>query len=250
MESILTRRILATKNGTLFIGIGAAVLAGILLLVYISRYRSSLNSGSQPLTVIVAKRFIHAGTSGTVIGRADLFQATRIRRSQATQGVLSDPAYIRGRVAVADIYPGQQLTAADFSAATSDALSTNLTRAERGISVPIDSTHGLVGALSSGDHVDLYVGINYGSKPVIKLLQANVEVLSVPAVASGGGLGTSSGGGQTAILKVSSTLAPRVAYAADNGRLWFIMRPQSGVTPTRPAFVDARSALFGLPGGR
>jgi Flp pilus assembly protein CpaB len=248
VESILSRRILATKQGTLFVGIGAAVLAGILLLVYISRYRNSLSSGSEPLTVIVAKRYIHAGTSGTVIGRADLFQTTRIRRSQAAEGALSDPAYIRGRVAVADIYPGQQMTAADFSATVTDALPTKLTRSERGISVPIDSTHGLVGSLASGDHVDVYVGINYGSKPVIKLLQANVEVLSVPVVAAGG-LGSSSGG-STAILKVSTTLAPRLAYAADNGRLWFIMRPQSGVTPTRPAFIDARSALFGLPAVR
>ena len=99
MESIMSKRILATRQGTLFVGIGAAVLAGILLLVYVSRYRNSLSSGSEPLTVIVAKRFIHAGTSGTVIGRQDLFLTTRIRRSQATDGALSDPAYIRGRVA-------------------------------------------------------------------------------------------------------------------------------------------------------
>jgi Flp pilus assembly protein CpaB len=245
VESILSKKILATRQGTLFVGIGAAVLAGILLLVYISRYRSSLNSSAEPITVLVAKRFIHTGTSGTVIGTQDLFQITRIRRSQVSEGAVTDPAQIRDRVAVNDIYPSQQMTLADFSATTTNALPTKLTRTDRAISIPIDTTHGLVGQLQAGDHVDVYVGMNFNSKPIIKLLKSNVEVLSVPAAAVGG-LGSSSGG-STATLKISTTLAPRIAYAADNGRLWLIMRPQSGATPSKSALVDARATLFGVP---
>ena len=41
-------------------------------------------------------------------------------------GAISDPAYLNGRVAVADIFPGQQITTADLSAGLTDAIPTQL----------------------------------------------------------------------------------------------------------------------------
>ena len=108
----------------------AALLAGIVILVYLNRYRENLRTGGTPVTVLVARSAIPKGTSGNVVATKRLYTATTIRESQLREGAISDPASLTGRVATREIYEGAQLTAADFSAdATS--LASALTDAER-----------------------------------------------------------------------------------------------------------------------
>ena len=82
MESILSSKLFATRRGTIMLGIGAAVLAAIALLVYLNQYRNSVNSGVQPLTVLVAKSLIQKGTPGDVVGSTKLFEVASIPRDQ------------------------------------------------------------------------------------------------------------------------------------------------------------------------
>ena len=76
--------------------------------------------------MLVAKSLIPKGTSGTVIAEKQLFQAATLSKDDLKVGALSDPAYLNGRVAVADIFPGQQITTADLSAGLTDAIPTQL----------------------------------------------------------------------------------------------------------------------------
>src|SRR4029078_13634965 len=99
----------------------------------------SVNSASQPVTVLVARGLIEKGTPGAVVGTQDLFQNTTAPRDEVKEGAISDPASLRGRVAVADVYPGQQLTVADFSA-QADALRNTLPAAARAITLPGDTS--------------------------------------------------------------------------------------------------------------
>ena len=71
--------------------------------------------------MLVAKNLIPKGTSGTVIAEKQLFQAATLSKDDLKVGAISDPAYLNGRVAVADIFPGQQITTADLSAGLTDA---------------------------------------------------------------------------------------------------------------------------------
>jgi pilus assembly protein CpaB len=243
MEHILSNRIFATRRGTILVGFAAAGLAGLLLLVYLSSYRSSVVAGGEPVRVLVAERLIPQGTAGGLIGSQGMFVTTEIRRSQAKEGALTDPAALEGRVAAADIYPGQQLTTADFGATISHALPTKITGVERAISVPVGGANGMVGHVREGDRVDVYAGFNVqqrgGSKPYVKLLLPNVLVLSAPAE-----------GGQNAnvVLRVGAKDAARVAFASDNGKLWLIMRPQSGAKPAEGAAAAVSTEqLLGVP---
>ena len=68
MENILSSKLFTTRRGTIIMGIVAAVLAAIVLLVYLNHYRNSVNGGSQPLSVLVAKSLIQKGTPGDVVG--------------------------------------------------------------------------------------------------------------------------------------------------------------------------------------
>jgi pilus assembly protein CpaB len=237
----IAQNLFTTKRGSVLLGTVAAVLAGIVLLVYLHSYRNSVNSGATPASVLVAKNLIQKGTPGDIIGQSSQFQVASVPKGQLQLGALTDPAALSGRVAVTDIYPGQQLTANYFAYAAPDALQTKISGSDRAMSVSIDSEHGMVGQIAAGDHIDIYVGLNRlglgGSQPIIKLLMEDITVLRAPI-----------GGGTTAIytLRASGRQAAVLAYASDNGKLWFVLRPPSGARTVNPGFISAQSLLLGL----
>jgi pilus assembly protein CpaB len=236
----IAQNLFTTRRGSLLVGAAAAVLAGIILLAYLHSYRNSVNSASAPVSVLVAKNLIQKGTPGDIIGTSSQFQVASVPKGQLQVGALTDPAALSGRVAVTDIYPGQQLTAGYFAFAPPGTLQTKISGSDRAISVQIDSEHGMVGQIAAGDHIDIFVGVNRlgpsGSQPIIKLLMADVTVLRAP-LAAGTGLYT---------LRATGRQAAVLAYAADNGNLWFVLRPASGAKTVNPGFVSAQSLLLGL----
>jgi Flp pilus assembly protein CpaB len=236
----IAQNLFTTRRGSLLIGAAAAIVAGVILLVYLHAYRNSINSSSANVSVLVAKNLIPKGTPGDLIGSSDQFQVAEVPKGQLQVGALTDPAALSGRIAVTDIYPNQQLTAGYFAYATPGTLQTKISGEDRAMSVSIDSQHGMVGQIGSGDHIDIYVGVNRvgpsGSQPVIKLMMADVTVLKAP-LAGGSGIYT---------LKVDSRQAAALAFAADNGRLWFVLRPASGAKTVNPGFTSLQTLLAGI----
>ncbi len=236
----IAQNLFTTRRGSLLVGTAAAVLAGIILLAYLHQYRNSVNSASAPVSVLVAKNLIQKGTPGDIVGTSSQFQVASVPKGQLQVGALSDPAALSGRVAVTDIYPGQQLTAAYFAFAPPGTLQTKISGADRAIAIQIDAEHGMVGQIGAGDHIDIFVGVNRlgsgGSQPIIKLLMADVTVLRAP-------LGTGSG---LYTLRATGRQAAVLAYASDNGKLWFVLRPASGAKTVNPGFISAQSLLLGL----
>jgi Flp pilus assembly protein CpaB len=246
----LVQKMLSTRGGTVALGGAAAVMAAFVLLLYLNQYRSSVTADSEPVTVLVAKTLIEKGMPGNVVGLKKLFQSDEAPRSQVKDGAITDPSTLRGRVAVEDIYPGQQLTVADF-AGTTDAIGAKLAGRSRAIAVPLDSARGMVGKVEPGDRVDVFAGFNVVSNsvggqglPVVKVMMQNALVLDAPA-STAAGVGSAS---QTAnvVLRVNRDQAAELAWAVDNGKVWIVLRPRSGAPPTRPGVVTAESVLIGI----
>lgn len=239
----LAEKFLSTRRGTVILGVCAAVIAAIMLLVYLNRYRSSLNENNQSVSVLVAKSLIAKGAPGNIIGTQRQFQVGTIAKRELRSGAITDPSTLRGLVATHDIYPGQQLTAEDFAPVAPGSLQTSLTKTYRAISIPFDASHGLMGALSPGDHVDVYVGLSQiaavGAQPVIKQLMQNVLVLGTP------GAGASSG---NVILRAKGPQAAALAFAADNGKIWLVLRPASGSKNVKPGLITMQRLLLGVRG--
>jgi Flp pilus assembly protein CpaB len=210
----LTTKVQQSRGWTLALGIAAAALAAILLIAYLIQYRSSDNDSTAPTPVLVAKNLIPKGTSGTVIAEKQLFQAATLAKDDLKVGAISDPAYLNGRVAVADIFPGQQITTADLSAGLTDAIPTQLTGKQRAVAIPVGGARGLVGYVASGDHVDIYYETPGAGGTVLGLLASNVLVMRAPDTA-----------GAPAILRLPAPQAQTMALAADTGTLWFLLRP-------------------------
>src|SRR5207247_7977283 len=120
----IANNLCSTRRGSILVGVGAAVIAGIVLFAYLHQYRNSVNSSAVPASVLVAKNLIQKGTPGDMIGTTGQYQVASVPKAQLQLGALTDPAALKGRVAVGDIYPGQQLTTAQFAYAAPGTIST------------------------------------------------------------------------------------------------------------------------------
>jgi Flp pilus assembly protein CpaB len=238
VENLAPSRLLKTRQGTIVVGVAAAVLAAILLLVYLSHYRSSVKGSSEPQTVLVAKHLIPKGTPGATIAAQNLFVVTTIAKGQLKLGAISDPAVLAGTVAASDIYPRQQLTTGDFTAKAAGALAQQLSGGWRAVGLPsLDAAHGLSPDVQAGDHVDVYAQLN----GKLGLVMSNVLVLVSPTQATTGSSAPVSG---NYILRVPTAKAARFAYIGQNGTFWLILRPANKSLPTQNS-LEPNANIFG-----
>ena len=232
---------LSTRNGTLLVSGIAALLAGAILLVFLSQYRDSTRDEGLSASVLVAKRLIERGSPGDALADQGMFQRASVPRNDLKDGALLDPESIKGQVAANDIYPGEQLTTTDFTPGSPRAQN-RLGPTDRAIAIPIDAVHGNTSELRAGDRVDVLGGFNVGSgggegEPVIKPLLRNILVLTAPV---GGAPGAN------VVLRASDQKAAELAFAADHGKLWLLLRPQAGARDTDVSTITLETVLFGV----
>jgi pilus assembly protein CpaB len=236
VENILSSKLLTTRRGTIILGVGAAVLAAIALLVYLNQYRNSVDSGAQPMSVLVAKSLIQKGTPGAVVGSTSLFQVASIPRDQLKTGAFIDPKTLTGKVATTDIYPGQQLTAADFGVGTGNVLTQNLARDQRAVVVPLDVPAQVGGQIAAGDRVDVWVllsaqGTNGVSRPIVREVLQDMRVLAVAA--------------SNVTFRATPRQAGQLMFASQNARIWLTLRPAVSSTNSKPPVVSINDLLGG-----
>ena len=234
MENLMPKGMLGTPRRTLVAGVAALAVAVILLLVYLSHYRSSIKSANADVAVLRAKDFIPAGTSALTLARQGSFEVASLPKDEVKDGAVTDAGDLHGEAALSDIYPGQQLTTADFGttatasslSASSDLLGTKgNTGSWRAIAISLDNSHGLSPQTQTGDHVDVYVQMN----GAMGLLMPDVLVLAAPNQAA---TGTSAATSTNYILRVPTKDAARFAFGADNGKMWLVLRPQKDARPS------------------
>jgi Flp pilus assembly protein CpaB len=223
---------MSSRGWAIALGIGAIVLAAILLIVYLDRYRARVGGENAPTPVLVAKQLIPKGTPGSLVASQSMYAPTTLPRKEVEVGAIADPSYLSGRAASADIFPGQQFTAVDFAAADTASVDSQITGTQRALSISLDGVHGSLSQVQVGDSVDIYMSVG----GVVKLFKPNVKVLAVPSIPG------PSGGGNL-ILRVETAEVAKFAYAADNTQLWFILRPVVGAKATKKSTANAATVL-------
>jgi Flp pilus assembly protein CpaB len=250
------QRLLSTRGGTIALSIAAAVLAAIILVTYLNRYRASVKQSGLPVSVLVANGVIEKGTSGEVIANEDLYRITSMPKGDASEGAITDPDALKGSVAAADVFPGEQLTRAKFSTSEAGSLSNRITGDQRVMTLPFDAAHGMIGQVQVGDRIDVYAGFNVrrlgpdgrpepgvAERPVLKLITSEVQVIDVPQSGSG-----SLGGNKARLtVRASDEDMAKMAFTADNGVLWAVLRPRANAAVTSPNIVTIETVLFGIP---
>jgi Flp pilus assembly protein CpaB len=158
-------------------------------------------------------------------------------------------AKLHGQVAKADILPGQQLTAKDFEAAGNGVI-TKLAATERAVAIPLDSAHGLLGILRAGDHVDVLSGFLVETagtrpRPLLRTIAQDVLVLKAPVRdKAGAGLQGTANSVEDIVVRMSNSAAPKVAFAAEYGKVWLALRPADGKDVPRRSIVTIESLMF------
>ena len=235
MSNTLTSKVsgrMSSRGWAIALGIGAVVLAAILLVVYLDRYRARVGGENAPTPVLVAKQLIPAGTPGSLVASQSMYAPTTLPQKEVEVGAISDPSYLSGRAAAAEIFPGQQLTATDFAASDTASVDSQITGTQRAISISIDGVHGSSSQIMPGDAVDVYLAVA-GS---VKLFEPNVKVLTTPTLPG-------PAGGGNLIVRIETRQAAKWAYANDNASFWFVIRPVVGAKATRPSTANASTLL-------
>ena len=180
-----------------------------------------------------ANRLIPAGTPGTLVASQSMYTSTTLPQKEVVVGAIADPAYLSGRAAATDIFPGAQLTATASRRAT-PRRSTPRSRARSARSRSRSTT-------STGRSRRCRPATRSTSTSavagVVKLFRPNVKVLTdsdasrpEPAAA------TSCCGSRRATRR-------QFAYAADNTQFCFVLRPVVGAKPTKPSQANASTVL-------
>jgi Flp pilus assembly protein CpaB len=233
MDNIMSSKLFTTRQGTILLGVIAAVIAAIALIVYLNHYRNSVGVGS--VQVLVANKLIQQGTSGDVLRtNPSYYEQQSVAKSNVETGAIVDPATLSGQVALTDISPGQQLTASDFGAGGSS-IDTKLNPNQRAVVVALGSPQAVGNQIAAGSHVDFWVltsssGSSGVSRPVAKLLFQDMYVLAV------------NGGNVT--LRGTPTQAGQIIYASTNASIWLVLRPTVG-SVTKPPVIGARQVTGG-----
>lgn len=110
--------------------IAAVIVAGLgttLVFLYVKSADNRAIEAQAPVTVLVAKLPIAAGTKVQDAANAGSFEAQEVPAQSVTPGALSSVTALSESVAVAPIFPGQQILAPMFGTSASGSLVTGLT---------------------------------------------------------------------------------------------------------------------------
>jgi Flp pilus assembly protein CpaB len=227
VENISSSKLFTTRQGTILLGVIAAVIAAIALLVFLNQYRSGATSTVQ---VLVAKKTIPQGTSGDVLAKSTgFYTVAQIPKDKVFSGAITDSSTLTGKVALADINPNSQLTEAQFGEGTGVVI--KLKPNERAVVVSLGSPQSVGGQIAAGSHVDFWVttsgqGTGGVSRPIAKLLFQNMLVLGV-------------NGGNVTLKATNPRQAGQIIYASTNTQIWLALRNTVSRNLARPPVIGS-----------
>jgi len=233
VENITSSKLFTTRQGTVLLGVIAAVIAAIALLVYLNHYRNSVSQ--PPVQVLVAKKTIPKGTSGDVLAKSTgFYEVAQVPRNNVESGAITDTSTLAGEVALTEISPNSQLTAEQFGAASG--IDQQLDPTQRAVVIDLGSPQSVGGQIGAGSYVDVWVtsdgqsagGVN---RPISKLLYQNMYVLAV--------------NGADVTLRATSREAGTIIFASTNTQIWLVLRNAVSANVKRPPVIGAPSVTGG-----
>ncbi|MGC7847322.1 Flp pilus assembly protein CpaB [Desulforudis sp. 1088] len=206
---------------------GLAAAGGVYL--YLNNLAETYRSQGNFAPVVVAKQTIPARTP---IGRQSL-EIKEIPADYVHPEAFTRIEDVEGRIARAEIYPGEQILASRFATPENSGndLALVLQQGERAVSIAIDPVSGVSGMLQAGDKVDVAVTIDVSTSIVLQ----NIRVL---AVNSGSAAENKSGpAANTCVLAVTPKQAEYLILATERGSIRLMLRSPADTAVTQTPAV-------------
>ena len=238
---------------SLALPLGLAVLAAVLVGVYITSFRHSVTHGAGLVKVLVASRDIPAGTEGSSVAGGGYLKSQTVPRRAVVPGSVTSGAPLTSLVTSGSIYKGEQITLRQFKPLAQGGIFAKFSGNQRAVVVPGEPRQLLAGTVSDGDRVDVVATANYSmgslKRATSRVVLRNVLVLKAPDAPSSSDL---SSGGQTAsaILGMTDKESQTMLWAMTNANWFLALRPTANPRNSRPSVDTLYSILSrGLPTG-
>lgn len=224
----------------------AAVIAAIgtsMVALYVNGVSDKATASEGRVKVLTATGQINAGESAVQAQAEGKFTLTEMTRSSVAAGALSSIDTLGDEVALAPIYPGEQILGAKFGTTVASQQVLPVPHGMVGISVELSDPGRVAGFVTPGSHVAIFATVNLegGSEPYdyTRVLVSNVLVIGVGAttVISEDG-GDAASGADSSVPKTVLTVAlnqedaEKVVFASNDATVAFgLLGKGANVTP-------------------
>jgi len=232
-----------------------AVLGSGLVFVYVKGADARAMQDQAPVAVLKAVAQIDPGETLEQAQAAGKLELQDVPSEQVLEGALSTLGDLSGQVALARIFPNEQITGAKFGSAGDEDVLT-LPKGTVAISVNLTDTGRVAGFVTPGTEVALFVNGAVGADgaevarlllpavEVVAVAQATVATATTDPAAAGTYPATVEQLPRTLVtLAVSQADAERVLFASTHGELAFGLR--TGNSEVEPSAGVTAANLFG-----
>jgi pilus assembly protein CpaB len=233
----------------------AALIAALgtgMVFLYVRGADNRAEAGQAPVQVLKAVAQINAGETLSAAQAAGKIQVGSVPRKQVLSGAVNTVSGLENSVALATIYPNEQIVTAKFGAA-GDQDTLNIPDGNIAISVTLSDTGRVAGFVNPGANVAIFVNTTPedGGDAASRLLLPKVQVIAVGATTVVPTTTTDPAGAQTTeqlpktlfTLSVPQSDAERIMYAVSHGDLTFGLLNDKSKVKSGPG-VTAKN-LFG-----
>jgi pilus assembly protein CpaB len=205
-----------------------AALGSAMVFLYVRGADDRATAAQAPVQVLKAVTQINAGESLTAAQAAGKLQLGEVPRSQVLPGAVNSISSIGTEVALAPVYPNEQIITAKFGSAGDQNVLT-MPPGDFAISVNLSDTGRVAGFVNPGADVAIFVSGEIGNGTGVRLVLPKVQVIAVGATTVVSTTRTDTAGAQTTeqlpktlfTLAVNQNEAEKVMYASSNGELTF-----------------------------
>lgn len=150
---------LKSRSLILTIAVTAGLLGAMLVYLYVQRVETNTAAGAATRPVLVATRFLPAGSPGEAILEANAFEIRDVPARYVAPGAFSSPDELSGLILNDDVPGGEQLTATRFSDTETKVFFADFPRGTEALALPLDYIPGVAGRVQPGDKLDAFVTV-------------------------------------------------------------------------------------------
>jgi pilus assembly protein CpaB len=229
----------------------AALIAALgtgMVLLYVRGADTRAEASQQPVQVLKAVKQVDVGEKASAAQAAGKLALSTVPRSQVLTGAVTSAATLGQSVALATIYPNEQIISGKFGA-SGDQSALTIPAGNIAISVTLSDTGRVAGFVSPGNQVAIFAataGASGGDST--RLLLPKVQVIAVGATTVVSRTTTSAAGAQTTeqlpntlfTLSVNQHQAEQIMFATTHGELSFALLTDKSRVTSDPG-VNARN---------
>jgi pilus assembly protein CpaB len=221
-----------------------ALLGTSMVFFYARGADSRATAAQQPVQVLKAVAKIDVGETLQDAESKGKLQLGNVPRQQVLPGAVNSITGLNDKVALAAVYPNEQIISAKFGSA-GDEETLTIPHGNIAISVNLSDTGRVAGFVTPGSSVAIFTNTapaGGAGGDATRLLLAKVQVIAVGTTTVVSQTTTSAAGAQTTeqlpktlfTLSVSQEQAERVMYAASHGELTFALLNKTSKVSTGP----------------